>query len=98
MRRAWFRHKSIGFGVTPMTWEGWLCVLGLLLVVVPTMVLLGDPSPAKPDSFAGLVRLRAELGLGDVRLPFVARYALVVAELGLFWLFARTRTAPDRHS
>jgi hypothetical protein len=96
MRKAWFRHKSIGFGVTPMTWEGWLSVLALVAVIVATAALLGDPSPAKPASAEGLARLRADLGLSGVRLAFPARLLLIAAEVVAFTLFARTRTAPDR--
>jgi hypothetical protein len=96
MRKAWFRHKSIGYGVTPMTWEGWLCVLALVLGVTASVILLGDPSPAKPAAAEGLERLRAELGLSGVRLTFPSRLLVVAAEVVAFTLFARTRTAPDR--
>jgi hypothetical protein len=95
MRKAWFRHKSIGVGVTPVSWEGWLCILALLAIVVPTMLLLGDPWLAKPGTAQGLARLRAQLGLGGVQVPIAARFALLAAELVAFLAFARTRTAPD---
>jgi len=92
----WFRHKSIGYGFTPASWQGWLCVLGLLLVAVATMALLGDPPTARPGAAAEQVaRWRAALGLAQIRLPLVARFALVAAEVMAFWAFARTRTAPD---
>jgi hypothetical protein len=96
MRKAWFRHKSIGFGVTPMTWEGWLSVLALVAVIGATVALLGDPSPAKPASAETLARLRAGLGLSGVRLAVPARLLLIAAEVVAFTLFARTRTAPER--
>jgi hypothetical protein len=95
MRKAWFRHKAIGFGVTPMSWEGWLCLLALIAAVAATTILLGDPSPAKPASAEGIAQLRAELGLSGVRLTFPTRILLAAAEVVLFLVFARTRTAPD---
>jgi hypothetical protein len=93
--KPWFRHKRIGYGVTPMSWEGWLCVLALVAAVTATMILLGDPSPAKPATADEILRLRAQLGLGGVRLPFAARFILVGAEVLAFIAFAHTRTAPD---
>jgi len=93
--KPWFRHKAIGFGVTPMSWEGWLCLLALIAAVAATMVLLGDPSPAKPASAESLAQLRAELGLSGVRLAFQMRFLLAAVEVVGFLLFARTRTAPD---
>jgi hypothetical protein len=95
MRKAWFRHKTIGYGVTPLTWEGWLCVLALVAAITATMVLTGEPSLAKTGA-ATVVRLRAELGLKWLDLPPTARLILVAVEVVLFALFARTRTAPDR--
>jgi hypothetical protein len=94
MRKAWFRHKTIGYGVTPMSWEGWLCVLGLVAAITATTVLTGDPSPWKSGA-ATVVRLRADLGLTWLDLPPAARLILVAVEVVFFALFARTRTAPD---
>jgi hypothetical protein len=96
--KPWFRRKSIGYGVTPSTWEGWLCLLALVLVIVATVALLGDPSPARPVTAEGLTRLRTELGLTPVRLPLAARLAIVAVEVLAFWAFARTRTAPDHRA
>jgi hypothetical protein len=95
MRKAWFRHKSIGYGVTPMTWEGWLCVLALVALITATTVLTGEPRAAKSGA-ATVVRMRAELGLTWLDLPAVARLILVAVEVVFFGLFARTRTAPDQ--
>jgi len=93
--KPWFRHKSIGYGVTPMSWEGWLCILLLVAVAASTMVLLGDPSPAKPASAEGLERLRDHLGLSSIHLALPTRILLVTVEVAVFWAFALTRTAPD---
>ena len=30
--RYWFRPKSVGYGATPVTWEGWLLTLGSMVV------------------------------------------------------------------
>jgi hypothetical protein len=47
-RRYWFKPKSFGYGATPSTWEGWVCVLAFVLLVGGlSWVLLGpDPSAA----------------------------------------------------
>ncbi len=31
--RFWFKPKRYGYGATPITWEGWLLVLGFIGVV-----------------------------------------------------------------
>jgi hypothetical protein len=95
MQKAWFRHKSIGYGVTPLTWEGWLCVLALVAAIASTLILLGAPPLAKPTSAAEIMQLRAHLGLGGVNVPYAVRIIIVGAEVIAFMAFARTRTAPD---
>ncbi len=44
----WFKPKSFGYGATPNTWEGWVCVLAFIVFVGGlSWVLLGaDPSAA----------------------------------------------------
>ena len=38
----WFRTKSIGSGVTPACWRGWLYVAGAVAIaLLPTLLLLG---------------------------------------------------------
>ena len=38
----WFRIKTIGHGVTPANWRGWLYVTGVVvLTALPTLLLLG---------------------------------------------------------
>jgi len=32
--KAWFRKKEIGFGYSPNTWQGWLVVLAVVVIVV----------------------------------------------------------------
>ncbi len=33
-KRLWFRAKNYGYGWYPVTWEGWLCILIYLVVVL----------------------------------------------------------------
>ena len=37
MAEPWFKPKRIGYGLTPMTWQGW-CVTFLLIVVLSVSV------------------------------------------------------------
>jgi hypothetical protein len=37
--RPWFGPKRIGWGLRPQTWQGWLVMLGLLVVVLGIVVL-----------------------------------------------------------
>ena len=32
----WFKRKLYGWGWTPVTWQGWLVVLGLMLIIIWT--------------------------------------------------------------
>ncbi len=41
MTEYWFKPKTYGFGATPVTWQGWLLVLGHVAVVAGVMVALG---------------------------------------------------------
>jgi amino acid permease len=34
MAKYWFRQKSIGFGATPNTWQGWALTLGYAVVLI----------------------------------------------------------------
>lgn len=43
----WFKRKLYGWGWTPATWQGWLVVLGFVLLVVLNSILLnsfGEPN------------------------------------------------------
>lgn len=33
-KRLWFKAKNYGYGWYPVTWEGWLCILIYLVVVL----------------------------------------------------------------
>ncbi len=38
--RPWFKRKTYGWGWTPVSWQGWLVTLGLV-VVITVIVRLG---------------------------------------------------------
>jgi hypothetical protein len=93
--KPWFRRKAIGYGFTPISWEGWLVTLGLLLVVLATMALLGDPPADEPRVAAWATGWRGRLGLSGVHLPYFVRLVLVIAEGIAFWALVRSRMRRD---
>jgi hypothetical protein len=40
MSRYWFRPKTYGYGVTPVTWEGWAVTFGTALAMVAVSLFL----------------------------------------------------------
>ncbi|MGI8880343.1 MAG: hypothetical protein ACR2KJ_07535 [Jatrophihabitans sp.] len=38
-QRSWFGPKRIGLGLRPQTWQGWLIVLVLAVVIIVLAVL-----------------------------------------------------------
>lgn len=94
--KPWFRRKAIGYGFTPISWQGWVLTLGLLLAVLATMALLGDPPADEPRIAAWSTYWRATLGLSGVHLPYLARLVLVIAEGLAFWALVRSRMRTDR--
>jgi len=34
MSKYWFKPKSYGYGFFPVSWEGWLCTIGLVIVIL----------------------------------------------------------------
>lgn len=40
MGKSWFGPRKFGFGVTPITWQGWICTLLLVLVFIGLIVVL----------------------------------------------------------
>ena len=42
----WFRPKLLGFGVVPVTWQGWLLTLGVIVLAVPVARLAAARGPA----------------------------------------------------
>lgn len=95
MSAPWFRPKQSGLGYTPANAKGWAALLLFVLVVIATMVLLGDPFDAKsPDISASMQDLRAHLGLGGVKLALPTRFALVGVEVVAFFVFAQSKSRP----
>jgi len=41
----WFKRRRYGWGWTPVTWQGWLC----LVVFLSAILLAALRMPAKPD-------------------------------------------------
>jgi hypothetical protein len=39
MNSYWFKPREYGYGVTPVTWEGWALTIGTMVVVVMTSML-----------------------------------------------------------
>ena len=94
---VWFRRggRRLGYGYNfmPITWQGWVLTLALTPVLLAT-VFAGDPSMAKPSSFAFFVKMKALLGLNGVHLSPLTVAVLVVAEVLAFLLVTlwKTRT------
>ena len=84
---VWFRRTNrrlgIGYNVMPVTWQGWLLTLALTPVILAT-VFAGDPSIARPASYASFVRMKAAFGLTAVHLAPGTIAALIVAEVLAF--------------
>lgn len=40
-RKLWFKRKTYGWGWTPCTWQGWLCVAAYLVVIFLLALLQG---------------------------------------------------------
>jgi hypothetical protein len=34
MSKYWFKPKSYGYGFFPVSWEGWLCTFGLVVIIL----------------------------------------------------------------
>lgn len=49
--RYWFRPKRVGYGATPITWEGWLLTIGSLAIigVASLAMVIASRSAVLPD-------------------------------------------------
>jgi hypothetical protein len=46
MSRYWFKPKRYGYGATPITWEGWVFTLLIVLIILGSgWLLLGFGAP-----------------------------------------------------
>lgn len=43
--KLWFKRRRYGWGWTPVTWQGWLCVVIFLAVIVSSVYTI----PMKPN-------------------------------------------------
>ncbi|THD58583.1 hypothetical protein [Phenylobacterium sp.] len=95
MSDPWFRPKMVGYGYNPANAKGLIALLIFVAIAATTMTLLGDPVAAKSSqSAAWIVQLRADAGLSGLHLPLAARFALLIAELAVFFAFARWKSRP----
>ncbi len=56
-KQLWFKNKYIGWGWTPVTWQGWLVVVAYLgIVTLAALLMLDSPVPRAVDyvRFLGL--------------------------------------------
>jgi len=40
MTQYWFKPKRYGYGATPVTWQGWALIFGIVLAMVAVSVML----------------------------------------------------------
>lgn len=38
--KYWFKRRRYGYGYTPVTWQGWLCVVGAVGVIVGSAFMI----------------------------------------------------------
>jgi hypothetical protein len=50
MQKLWFKRKLYGWGWTPVTWQGWLIVLGYIILVVAIILMREKDISGNPDS------------------------------------------------
>lgn len=92
LERYWFRRKAIGYGFTPVTWEGWLATLVFVLILVATLLQLVPHAPG----LAGWVDALRTPHRGDIS-DLLANPAVGLeagAELAGFLVFAAWKAGP----
>jgi uncharacterized membrane protein YhaH (DUF805 family) len=50
----WFKRKLYGWGWTPARWQGWVCVLVYLLIVVRLFLTIDATSHSGSDTLIGM--------------------------------------------
>jgi hypothetical protein len=51
----WFRPKTLGWGLVPVTWQGWTYTAGwALAITLPFLLLLGRHQPLEAMAWMGL--------------------------------------------
>lgn len=51
----WFKRKLFGWGWVPVTWQGWLIVLGYIILMFAFTATLDKNSPPREAAFTFLV-------------------------------------------
>ena len=67
MNKYWFKPKKIGWGITPISWEGWLVTL-LLVFCLLIEVYLNDKT-----NFYGVLVMAFEMFVSIVVFIFIFR-------------------------
>ena len=52
MKKIWFKAKTYGYGWYPVTWQGWLIIVGYIVVVVLAAIFTIDTK--SPDAAHGI--------------------------------------------
>jgi hypothetical protein len=92
--RPWFRPRADGISATPVTWEGWLCTILLVFVILATIGLADPREASGPNAAVFLGRVKEMVGLGRVHLGFAWILGIIAAEIGAFAVL--TRLKPGR--
>ena len=67
MNKYWFKPKKIGWGITPISWEGWLVTL-LLVFCLLIEIYLNDKT-----NFYGVLVMAFEMFVSIVVFIFIFR-------------------------
>jgi hypothetical protein len=54
-KKLWFKRKTYGWGWTPCTWQGWLCVAAYLVLVFFFILLIGIDATGQDIVFGFLL-------------------------------------------
>ncbi len=89
-QKLWFKRKTYGWGWTPCTWQGWLCVAAYLAIVF-LLVLLQGLNPTGQQVIFGFF------------IP-IAIVTLLFLEIGYKkgekpkWQWGKPKNSPDSNS
>ena len=94
-QRPWFRRRALGSGA-PITWEGWVATILMVLLVLGTTALADPRDAAGPNSVILLGHVKALLRLTQVRLGLAQILGLIFAEIVVFAVLVRAKTGDFR--
>lgn len=49
--KLWFKRKTYGWGWTPITWQGWVCVLVYILAIIAFALTIDENSSPREVAF-----------------------------------------------